>query len=136
MQKLSFNNISIVSLALTTASAIAAAILPSKSDTNHRQENTANNGRLVANSNEGFGVGDGFFTCIQILSAPIDCHYTAASGNSSVKPGPNDFTSLEAGWPDLGTLQRQTIGNTSITNINNNGGTNPIDTTSQPGLRS
>ncbi|WEK35456.1 MAG: hypothetical protein P0Y53_23435 [Candidatus Pseudobacter hemicellulosilyticus] len=121
MRTYSFTNISIIGLVLSGISALIT-YSGKKGEVNKFQLNTADNGILIANSNESVG-GDFFATCILVATGPFNCHFTNTTASSNT-----DVTSLEFWWP-YGFLQ--TIGNTSISNPNNQ-----EDTTSQPGLRS
>ncbi|WEK35457.1 MAG: hypothetical protein P0Y53_23440 [Candidatus Pseudobacter hemicellulosilyticus] len=124
MYTLSFKGMSIVGLSLAISSALASILLPDRTK-REKQINSANNGVLVAESCEAIG-GDPYFSCCPVPQGPFDCHYTANSG-TTVPPA----VTSAAAWPGRVGLW-QTIGNTSITNINDN----PVDTTSQPGARS
>ena len=72
MQKVSLRKLSVLGLVLMAASAVTAAIVPSKSK-DLKQVNSANNG-LLRNAS-GAGTGGGVDSCVNLAGA--QCHFTA-----------------------------------------------------------
>lgn len=73
MTKVSLRKLSMLGLVLMAASAVTAAIVPSKSKA-AKLENSEDNGRLLNAS--GLGTGGGVDSCVFASGAPT-CHVTA-----------------------------------------------------------
>ena len=81
MQKLSVKKLSILGIVLTAASAVTAAVMPSKSS-DIKFANSADNGTLVDNS--GGGGSAGIVSCITDVNGGVSCHLTAASSTGAL----------------------------------------------------
>lgn len=110
MEKKTFRQMSLLGMLLMGASAITAAIVPSKPASD--QANSVDNGRALANSGAGGAQTPPVYSCV--AGGPADCHLTANSGTGAatvvVTASGNQYT---------------TIGNTSLSNP-----ADAVDTTS------
>lgn len=81
MEKKTFRQMSLLGMLLMGASAITAAIVPSKAAPD--QTNSDNNGRVLVNSGIGGSQSPAIYSCVAAAGTP-DCHLTELSGTGLV----------------------------------------------------
>lgn len=115
MEKKSLRKLSLLGLVLMGASALTAAIVPSKAA--DIQGNSADNGTLRPFSADN-GVGDPLInSCVNVNPVNLSCHFTSGTLTSGAGIGTRIQT--------VGGHRYQTVGNTS-----NSDGDPDVDTTS------
>lgn len=102
MEKKTFRQMSLLGMLLMGASAITAAIVPSKAAPD--QTNSDNNGRVLVNSGVGGSQTPAVYSCVAVAGTP-DCHLTDLSGT-----GLATIVATGSG------KQYTTINNTSLSN--------------------
>lgn len=114
MEKKTVRQFSLLGLILMGASALTAAVVPTKAASD--QSNTANNGKAAQFSND--NAAQAVLSCVLTEESPLDCHITVGTVSSGAGLGTRIQTA--------GGRRFDTNGNTSASNP-----ADGFDTTSQ-----